>query len=276
MTCLGCRGWLGGEGAGGLDLDAAATQLEAVASSQQSGDLIRSEDGDGGGRWIELAGARVRARRTSVHAFLLLFGIPPRCHRCRSAGCLLPPPSVSDSVSLFDRLCLLPPTMQTFSFSRHNSSSLFLCFLVFLLISPPTLPPCPLNQSPFPLVLSLSATPFLLFFSAPPSHFYTPSISPPPAVSRSHFVSESLDCTASPWDVSAISRSLISQLGSWQGSAARRGARAHRPTSINETSHAPAASVTRPLQRGAFSRRQQPNSCRVRRLQPGGRGKVTP
>lgn len=175
-----------------------------------------------------------------------------------------------------------PPTMQTFSFSRHNSSNgppsfcLFLCFLVFLLISPPTLPPCPLNQSPFPLVVSLSATPFLLFFSAPPLHFYTPSISPPPAVSRSHFVSESLDCTASPWDVSAISRSLISQSGSWQGSAARRGARAHRPTSINETSHAPAASVTRPLQRGAFSRRQQPNSCRVRRLQPGGRGKVTP
>lgn len=136
--------------------------------------------------------------------------------------------------------------------------------LIFLLIAPHQ---SPSNSSSQPtqsvvrlrLVLALSATPFLLLFSAPPpppTHFYTPSISPPPpVVSQSHFVSESLalDCAASPWDVSAISRSLISQSGSWQGSAARRGVRAHSPTSINETSHAPAASVTRPLQRGAFS-----------------------
>lgn len=54
------EGEKGGRGSG-LDLDAAATQLEAVASSQQSGDLIRSEGGAGGGQRIELAWACVRA-----------------------------------------------------------------------------------------------------------------------------------------------------------------------------------------------------------------------
>lgn len=134
--------------------------------------------------------------------------------------------------------------------------------LIFLVIAPHQ--PLP-NSSSLPtqsvvllcLVLALSATRFLLLFSAlPPPHFHTPSISlPPPVVSRSHFVSESLalDCAVSPWDMSAISRSLISQSGSWQGSAARRGVRAHSPTSINETSHTLAATVTRPLQRGALS-----------------------
>lgn len=107
----------------------------------------------------------------------------------------------------------------------ETASRLPVCLvLIFLLIAPhqplPNSPSLPTQSVVLlRLVLALSATPFLFFFLLLLLRISTLH----PSLYRSHFVSESLvlDCAASPWDVSTISRSLISQWGSWQGSAAR-------------------------------------------------------
>lgn len=98
-----------------------------------------------------------------------------------------------------------------------------------------------------------------LFFSSlclsPFANLLHPLCSPRSRVTRASLY-------GAPWDVSAISRSLISESSSWQRTKLRE-AQAQGPTSINETSHAhslrrtPSATVGSPVGSATVGRPQQ-------------------